>query len=206
MGYTPTTLAYDLIWIQLNSSLCVSEKPFLVITDKDTRFHVQIPQASLEYPSFDLVGWFVEHLALKEQHELTNSPIIEQHCCEGIHSLIGCGQSLEHDSESEVTDNSEYDDLPDLIPIANNPEGGWDDDYISDDDCMNDELPNAHLFGGPVNSQWEELVTTRLTEVLTNCQPFPGDGQAVDLTYNEGDCRFVLSRRDRRVLEIYDQV
>ena len=80
----------------------------------------------------------------------------------------------------EVTDESKYDDLPDLIPIADNPEGGWDDDYVSDDDCMNHKLP--------VDSQWEEYVTTHLTEVLTNCQPFPGDGQATDPTYNEGDC------------------
>ena len=101
--------------------------------------------------------------------------------------MIGCSQSLEHDSESEVTDNSEYDDLPDLISIANNPEGGWDDDYVSDDDCMTVELLNAHRFGGPIDSQWEELVTTCLMEVLTNCQPFPGDGQAADLTYIEGD-------------------
>ena len=74
-----------------------------------------------------------------------------------------------------MINDSEYDDLPDLIPLVGNPEDGWDNDYVSDDDCMNNELPIAHLFGGPVDSQWEELVTTHLTEVLTNCQPFPGD-------------------------------
>ena len=53
-----------------------------VIMDKDMKFHVWISQALLEYPSFDLVGWFIEQLAQKELCELENSPKIKQCCCE----------------------------------------------------------------------------------------------------------------------------
>ena len=45
-----------------------------------------------------------------------------------------------------------------------------------------------------------------MQRVLTQCQPFPGDGHPVDNSYKPGSPRFLVERRDRGFLCIYDRV
>lgn len=51
-----------------------------------------------------------------------------------------------------------------------------------------------------------ELDIVRLDQVLTTCQPFPGDGPAVDPTFVDGDPRFMMKPVTNDLLEIYDRV
>lgn len=51
-----------------------------------------------------------------------------------------------------------------------------------------------------------ETIASSLERVLERCQPFPGDGLAVDPNYVVGDPRFIIDRLDVDTLEIYDRV
>jgi len=57
-----------------------------------------------------------------------------------------------------------------------------------------------------IEDLWMDVLMERMAEVLSKCQPFPGDGVAVDPTYCSGDDRFLIARRDLEVLEVYDRV
>ena len=52
----------------------------------------------------------------------------------------------------------------------------------------------------------EERINQWLSEILTESQPFPGDGPAIDPTYEEGDPRFVVERAKLGLVAIYDRL
>lgn len=75
---------------------------------------------------------------------------------------------------------------PDLLPISN------DSNYGSDcgdepEDQLDIALEYVHL------DSWADVLITRVAEVLSKCQPFPGDGSAADITYRYGDDLFVIT-------------
>jgi RNase H-like domain found in reverse transcriptase/Reverse transcriptase (RNA-dependent DNA polymerase)/Integrase zinc binding domain/Retroviral aspartyl protease/Zinc knuckle len=94
-------------------------------------------------------------------------------------------------------DEPDYNDLPDLIPLADDSDDGNSEvGSLRMNDSEVDDLPDL----------WIDVLMVRLAEVLSNCQPFPGDGPAVDPTYCDGDDRFVIARKSLDVLEVYDRV
>ena len=155
---------------------------------------------------------------------------------DGNESVYDDLPGLEPLFDDEGLDDPEYDDLPDLDPLSDDEDddepslGPWYedpdesnsgdmpdlqsvddegpsledrvDDYVSDDDFENEGPVESYQVSNLSNI---ELVT-RLDEVLTSCQPFPGDGSTVDPTYHEGEDRFVFALLDLDVLEIYDRV
>jgi hypothetical protein len=74
--------------------------------------------------------------------------------------------------------------------------------YVSDDDFEDSNLDEDYPDGADLVSALESLIA----EVLTGCQPFPGDGPAVDPTYREGEKRFIITPIEPEILEIYDRV
>jgi Retroviral aspartyl protease len=74
--------------------------------------------------------------------------------------------------------------------------------YVSDDDFDETNIVENYPDGADLVSALESSVA----EVLSGCQPFPGDGLAVDPTYHDGDRRFVITPTDPEIIEVYDQV
>ena len=182
-----------------------------LITDKDLQIHVTIPRAKLEDQTFDLVGWYIEFLSQKELYypSQTRSNSVDSRagslCCPHDHLYVGCSQPDSEDQNSGaegLTDHSDqveadvYSDLPDLEPVADDEV--WDGSYVSDDE--NEDPRTASTLPDEV------IIIGRLAEVLVECQPYPVDGTAVDVTYQEGDNRFVITKRGTDLLEIYDRV
>jgi len=97
-----------------------------VITDKDLRIHVRVARDLLENPSFDLVGWYIDYLSQQDMYGRSQEDGHTRSCCWHSHDYEECintsealnqsmsGLALESDHDSE---GSEYDDLPDLIPL-----------------------------------------------------------------------------------------
>ena len=142
-----------------------------IITDKDLRSHVKIPRAKLETPSFDLVGWYIQYLSQRDLYEGDGLIAPPQHSCSGGHSYVKCS-----DEPQEAT-------YPDLISMSDDSDAGSDVDPL--------ERIDDSIFD--VQQVWEDTLITRLTSVLSECQPYPGDSEPVDPTYCEGDKRFVVS-------------
>jgi hypothetical protein len=148
---------------------------------------------------------------LSQQEESTSQRANEvdlnskEHCCSASsrnHVFVGCNQpeALGPADSEESDDGDPIDgDLPDLQPI-NESDGAKDEDgsdgYVSDEDF--EEYPD----GADLVSALESLVE----EVLLGCQPFPGDGPAVDPTYRDGDGRFLVTPTEPDILEVYDRV
>ena len=105
-------------------------------------------------------------------------------------------------------EEEEFDDLPDLYPLSDDEDSddeNKDDGFISDDD-VREENKDEPLR---VEDLLEEILVVRLTEVLTSCQPFPGDGPAIDPTYDQAESRFIFQRHrptSLNIVEIYDRV
>jgi hypothetical protein len=52
----------------------------------------------------------------------------------------------------------------------------------------------------------DETIIEQIKCILTCCQPFPGDGVPVDMSYRIGEPRFIVERQDRGLFCIYDRV
>jgi Zinc knuckle len=192
-----------------------------MIKDKDLRLHVSLPQTLLEDPNFDLVGWYIDYLSQQDWaiSQAANEVEPEEHRCSSAHVFVGCSHpdAMSPRESSENTAESIDDEVPDLEPPDESEDEGDDetvpqplndssepvdddsyDGYVSDDDF--DDIEN----GADLVCALESLIT----EVLSGCQPFPGDGPAVDPTYRYGDGRFVITPRESEegVLEVYDRI
>ena len=62
---------------------------------------------------------------------------------------------------------------------------------------------DAELASGPAQNYDYSLVLC-LNEILTESQPFPGDGAAVDPTFMDGEFHFEIGHIDEELLQIYD--
>ena len=206
-----------------------------VISDVDLEVDTNVPRGWLEEPTFDLVGWYRQHL---DQHELfeqryyesnresclrAKPPIQvkdERHTCCVSHELRGCPM----DSGSKTVP----DEVPDLVNMMSVDELDMEDYFemkSSTDETIADDLPelqsvsddsdneeeDSHeeafrkLWESPVKEDDDYLVK-RVRDVLTKCQPFPGDSDPVDPTYCPGEQRFVVEVQKRDFICIYDRV
>ena len=206
-----------------------------VISDVDLEVDTNIPREWLEEPTFDLVSWYRRHLDQHELFEqryyeanrescIRAKPPIqvkdEQHTCCVSHELRGC--PMASDSESAI------DEMPDLVNIMSvddlNIEDFFEKKSPADDTVMNDlpelqsltddsdnEEEDPHneafqkLWESPVREDDGYLVR-RIQNVLTRCQPFPGDGEPVDPTFHSGEQRFIVQVQERDLVCIYDRI
>ena len=155
-----------------------------IIMDKDLRSHVKITRANLETPSFDLVGWYIRYLSQRDFYVEDSLIVPPQYSCSGGHSFASCSNEPQEDT------------YPDLISVSDDLDAGSDVDPL--------EKMDDSIFD--VRQVWEDTLITRLTNVLSECQPYPGDSQPVNPNYCEGDERFVVSLRKDDTIEIYDRV
>ena len=177
------------------------------IVDADLKCQVKIARSLLEEPLFDLIGWYMHYLSTISQHDWR---IEEPHTCPEDHPFHGCSK------EDLVETQEDHDDLPELQTVSNDSD---DEDRRNE---MNDFLQEENFF--PFNDSYIEDIELEIeraiqrldrndyslvlgmNETLTESQPFPGDGPAVDPTYEEGEYRFMIERLGRGVLLIYDRV
>lgn len=226
---------YPSTWVDLDPrnrfAVCQRNifKEEYIVTNKDLRIHICLSRDKLEDSSFNIVGWYLEVLRERNLYPSKKEVGPTGSCCLRDHVFVGCSH-LETDnpvseSTNESVTDSNYDDLPDLLAVDNDEEEEFDDlpdlyplsddeesddekdndNITSDDDCEEESMEDSlHLEDLP-----EEILVVRLAEALTNCQPFPGDGPAVDPTYVQSESRFVFQRHrpvSLNIVEIYDRV
>jgi hypothetical protein len=139
---------------------------------------------------------------------------------EDMPGLDPVSDSEDEDSEDEDSDNGESsEDIPGLTPVSDseddspesgNPEEGY-PDLISVSDSDVDERDGYLEFEDSseeyfVDEESGDVIAERLAEVLTGCQPFPGDGPPMDPRYRVGDVRFIIDQRDHDIFEVFDRV
>ena len=192
------------------------------IRDDDLDLLVSVPKSRLEEPSFDLVGWYKQYL---DQRDLFQRRYLKNHIQVYVRSAeevspVTTSEPDQLDIEFEYPTDEEYDsefeDLPPLIPLSDS-EDEDDDDPLGPaemEEPVDETVPSgSDLSGGPVPADVaqslgieNDTLTQRVMRVLTRCQPFPGDGPPVDLTYRVGEPRFVVEHQDFDILVIYDRV
>ena len=144
--------------------------------------------------------------------------------CARSHLLTGCS----HDEDTDMTSvlegsGVEYDDMPELETVSNSD---IDDDDDGDNDNAESESRRDRMSGlagwlfeelldqmkqtpeetHPKLSVDEERINQWLAEMLTESQPFPGDGEPIDPSFKEGDQRFVVGQAKYGLVSIYDRV
>ena len=187
-----------------------------LIDDGDMRTMVEIPASHLENPSFDLIEWYMQslsnHWAARQEEDTLDS-----HECPQTHIFTDCvmeESSSSDDGAAEAPILDDDDEIPDLQSVTDDSE---DDNYR--DEALNDKDFWDFMFGkyAPFNESAYEgedpslddrTMTVRLSDTLTECQPFPGDedGPPVDPTYVEGQPRFEIVPVDFELIQIYDRV
>ena len=91
------------------------------------------------------------------------------------------------------SDNTDGVDMPDLDPIL--------DDSESEEEGEGPfARPRAYCL------EDDRIFLDKIQRVLTQCQPFPGDGYPVDSSFKPGSHCFLVDRRDRGFFCIYDRV
>ena len=187
-----------------------------LIDDRDMKSMVEISVSSLEDPSFDLIEWYMQSLsnqwAARQEENETDS-----HECHHTHMLTSCimeNSSDSDDGEAEAPIPNDDDEIPDLQSVTDDSE---DDDYRNE--ALNSKDFWDFMFGkyAPFNESAYEnedpslddrTLTVKLSDTLTECQPFPGDedGPPIDPTYVEGQLRFEIVPADFELIQIYDRV
>ena len=112
---------------------------------------------------------------------------IQKQILDGMRSLISSHlllmiQEILVSSKHVIQDETIWDDLPGLEPLSDDEE----EDPIILDDL--EETVNDPLEGNPSNladsiEKHSSSLLQCLQTVLTQCQPFPGDGELVDPSY-----------------------
>jgi len=191
------------------------------IRDADLDLLTHVSRAQLENPRFNLVEWYRLHLDRANWYErryydlhlrLYRSPRVSQqpHTC-------GCEPHEKETCPVEPTARRDenirktnlrtslpplppdldpcWDELPDLVSVSSEDEEDFDEEQ--------DDLP---MF--PVGTLNIDIVITRIQEVLSQCQPFPGDhdGQPVDRSFDRTTSRFLVDRQDKGLYCIYDRL
>ncbi len=202
------------------------------VMDRDLGYQPTIPASWLEDPSFDLIGWYMKFLSERRSFRLRGGGVSDNentdspHRCSPGHHLVRCrlieklvsSDSDEEDEVAESVDTDEYEDLPDLEALSD--EGDADDEAYGEEALAGGSHPTDESMSYPpfrddrdthlvdlVHSLVErELDIVRLEQVLTNCQPFPGDGPAVDPTFVAEEPRFIMERVAHGLLQVYDRV
>jgi hypothetical protein len=194
------------------------------VVDRDLGYQTRVRRDQLEDPMFDLIGWYMQVLAQRRrfnwatEHDDTTAG--DTHSCQADHSFEDCSLTAgpsNLEPAMEAPDEGSQDDLPELLALSDDSD---DDDYRQTAFCT------EPMWGGedpeePLTSlDWErdayeddnrtcssnDEISQWLDNVLTESQPFPGDGRAVDPTFVEGKPRFLIERIQHNLLEIYDRV
>ena len=199
----------------------------LVVIDRDEGCRVEIPISRLEDPSFDLIGWYMDCLVEQRSSEAMSEGDNRRdslHRCSPDHPLAYCclresSIASEHIEEDESIGTDELDDLPDLQSLSDEEEDEddeaygeeaiasglfWTDEPSSSSGVRNDQT--THMMSYVHSLVERELDMARLEQILIACQPFPGDGHAIDPTFVIGDSRFIMKRVRYGLLQIYDRV
>ena len=113
----------------------------------------------------------------------------------------------------------EWDDLPELEIMSEEDSAGEEqDEPLSSNSSKEDDLPGLDPLSNDedkeVNEQLEDLFSSlgedkslyieQITKVLTQCQPFPGNGKPLDPLYEEGNQQFIIECWNRGLYCIYD--
>ena len=218
-----------------------------LIVDMDLEVDTSVPKTWLEEPTFNLVGWYQQHL---DQHEffeqryyeshreellpMTPPSSNEWHTCRFSHELRGCPEASgtaetpmewaprnkepeirmsvdknngENHVEELLTGDTFWDDMPVLQPMS---EGSDDEEFEegpldSEEETFGSTLEELLRSESPVKIDVsEDELIEQIQTVLTQCQPFPGDGESVDPTYHAGERRFVVEKQSRGFYCVYD--
>ena len=188
-----------------------------MIVDRDLGYQTRIHRDQLEDPAFDLIGWYIHVLAQRSQFDWMSGygNVPEPHSCPATHTLQGCNPADNTNSQESEMGEGSQDDLPELIALS---EDSDDDEYQRaafsttwiDDDA--EESMSIH--------DWEEVTYGNndchctkddeliqwLSDELTESQPFPGDGRAVDPSFIQGEPRFLIEQVQHNLLQIYDRI
>jgi RNase H-like domain found in reverse transcriptase/Integrase zinc binding domain/Reverse transcriptase (RNA-dependent DNA polymerase)/Retroviral aspartyl protease/Zinc knuckle len=212
-----------------------ARKGYMVV-DRDLRHHEEVEESVLEDPLFDLIGWYMQKIAQRQAYDLSNESMGQPsqempHTCVRNHPVAECSNNptrhqptVNLNTPAEDGNQDTDEDMPGLQAVSDS-EDSEDDSYRRDEiDADLERETNLLLEGGympfnessydsdgPESNQRNSHVSDysmalQLNDVLTNCQPFPGDGIAVDPTYEDGEFRFLIEGMDRGLLIIYDRV
>ena len=196
----------------------------LIVMDRDEGCRVEIPISRLEDPLFDLIGWYMECLVEQRSSEAINEGGNGRdlpHTCSPEHPLAYCclpespiaSESIEED---ESVDTDELDKLPDLLSLSDEEDDEaygeeaiasglfWTDESAPSSEARDEQ--STHMMNYVHLLVERELDVARLEQILTVCQPFPGDGHAVDPTFVTGDPRFIVKRVRYGLLQVYDRM
>lgn len=198
-----------------------SMKDMYLLHDEDFCLIMHIPKSLVEDLSFDLVGWYREYLETRhffrwhylQKHGLRYLPepeAVPEEITPSALEPIGIEFEFSNSSEQPATE----DDLPGLIPLSDSDDDDDDDDKQSPkpvpvpdpEENVNEPRHTSEFMEG--SSSFPELnqLETKVLQILTDCQPYPGDDIPVDPTYKKGDTQFVISQQDFNLIEIYDHV
>ena len=203
-----------------------------IVTDIDLMIYAELSREQLENTSFDIVGWYIDILKNRSLYPFSAKAEKDESCCRDSHVYVGCSHpeddNLSHGSDNEHAEEDTYDELLEQQTVS---DGGYENyrtleyfenlphfhsllrdedsddeegitDYVSDDDCASDNS-EEHVR---IEDLPAEILAVRLAEVLTSCQPYPGDGPAIDATYIQEESRFIFARHHPDIIEIYDRV
>ena len=184
---------------------------------------MDIPALWLEDPEFDLVGWYRRYL---DQQGLFQQKYSEAHpglCRTNESARAELPEEVKESAPSSLRQEDEWDHLPELDTLSSGEldeeeffqetteEGaGFDDlptlDPLTDDSETEEEwegmIPDANICF-PENN---DALIKRIQTVLTQCQPYPGDGKPIDSSFRIGDPHCFIERRGRGLFSIYDRV
>ena len=184
-------------------------RPDYLIVDNDLCYQVPIPKAMLEDRSFDLIGWYM--LELRQRYELlhpeadvnltngdgqSDSSMDSDYEQQYEHTFVGCLWASDGPcEESSNAAEDDDDDCPDLVSVSDES----DDDYR--ERVADQPVEADHDLG-----ETTELTKQRVQDILTRCQPFPGDSHPIDPTYTQGEPRFIVEPCNHDLFQIYDRV
>ena len=222
--YYPTRTAHLNPSHHFKMRLSKGNKVGYQVFDRDLMYQVEVEIERLEDPYFDLIGWYMQQKAqmpwqpLSIQNQITASGSL--HTCWQDHEIVECPLDenvMECPPQENKVSEDVYQDLLSLIALSedsdeNNEERQeellafleedqylpFNSDYLHG---INDPVANVMLSHG---SDYSAI--TRLNDVLTASQPFPGDGPPIDPSYVEGEYRFLIKLIDHGLLSVYDRV
>ena len=218
----------DRFWVRQSEV----EKNNYTISDLDVEMDTDIPKRWLENPKFDLVGWYRQHLDQQDRFEQRYYEahrglyLRDQRTVETNKPGPSCQDCSPHEFRACASSEPEWDGMPELDswtldePLENYfetpktvDEPTWDDlpglDPLSDEEDDGDTGLNGfeNLWDTSVKPEEEENgMIERIQKVLTDCQPYPGDGRPVDHSYYPEAQRFIIERQRRGFYCIYDRV
>lgn len=139
--------------------------------------------------------------------------------CTAHHEFLPYHVSSEENLPGPKAEDSEWDDLPELEPPL------FDDDFfeidpdgkpeldnvpsleiVSDSDDSDNEGEDLLQNGSATFKKTDLELAEQIKLVLTQCQLYLGDGEAVDPSYKVGEPQFIMERQERGFFCVYDRV